>query len=93
MDIAPEGISKASGLARVANDLGIDQQHTVGAGDGTNDHEMMEWVTHGIVMGQAGQKLKDLGTVITGTVQEDGLVTALQDYFELSEDAIRSAMR
>ena len=93
LDIAPEGVSKASGLARVAEMLGIDKQHTVGAGDGTNDHEMMEWVAHGIVMGQAGQKLKDLGTVITGTVEEDGLATALQDYFELSEDAIRSAMR
>lgn len=92
LDIAPEGTSKASGLARVADDLGVAHEHTVAAGDGTNDHEMMSWVHYGIVMGQAGQPLKDLGTVVTGTVKEDGLATALKDYFDLSEEAIEEAM-
>lgn len=83
LDIAPEGISKASGLARVAETLGIDREHTVGAGDGSNDHEMISWVNYGIAMGQARQELKDIATVVTGTVEEDGLATALTRYFGL----------
>lgn len=92
LDIAPEGTSKASGLECVAESLGIDQAHTVGAGDGTNDHEMIAWVNHGIVMGQAKQELKDVATVITGTVDQDGLASALIDYFGLTEDDIANAM-
>src|SRR5699024_6152136 len=53
LDIAPDGTSKASGLELVAAELGIDREHTVGAGDGLNDLEMIEWVGHSIVMGQA----------------------------------------
>lgn len=79
LDIAPEGVSKAHGLEIVSELLGVDRADTIGAGDGTNDHEMIEWVAHGIVMGQAGEPLKSIASVVTGTVEEDGLATALID--------------
>ena len=44
---------------------------------------MIEWVQHGIVMGQAAEPLKSLASVVTGTVQEDGLATALIDHLGL----------
>lgn len=81
LDISPEGVSKASGLERVRGILGIDRDATVCAGDGSNDIEMMEWAQHGIAMGQAVSDLKALATVVTGRVDEDGLVTALGEYF------------
>src|SRR5699024_9223054 len=56
-DIAPDGTSKASGLELVAAELGVDREHPVGAGDGLNDLEMIEWVGHSIVMGQAKDEL------------------------------------
>ena len=93
LDIAPEGISKASGLQRVATSLGVERQHTVGAGDGSNDMEMMRWVAHGIAMGQAGDELKALATVVTGHVDDDGLADALVDYFSLTEEEIAKEMR
>lgn len=83
LDIAPDGISKASGLALVATELGVDHEHTVGAGDGLNDLEMIEWVAHAIVMGQSKDELKALASVVTDTVEDDGLATALVDYFDL----------
>ncbi|GAA4284487.1 HAD family hydrolase [Brevibacterium daeguense] len=81
LDIAPEGVSKASGLQVVADELGVDRVHTVGAGDGSNDHEMIQWVAHGVAMGQAKPELKEIANVVTGTVTEDGLAEALEDYF------------
>lgn len=83
LDIAPEGVSKAHGLEIVSEALGIAREDTVGAGDGSNDLEMIEWVEHGIVMGQAGEPLKELASVVTGTVEEDGLATALIDHLGL----------
>src|SRR5699024_2051037 len=57
--------------------------HTEGAGDGLNDLEMIEWVGHAIVMGQAKDELKALATVVTGRIEDDGLATALVDRFDL----------
>lgn len=77
LDIAPDGVSKAHGLEIVSELLGISREDTIGAGDGSNDIEMIEWVDYGIVMGQAGDELKSLASVVTDPVDEDGLATAL----------------
>ena len=83
LDIAPDGVSKASGLALVESELGIDHERTVAAGDGLNDLEMIEWADHSIVMGQAKDELKVLGSVVTDPVEDDGLAVALVDHFDL----------
>lgn len=83
LDIAPDGVSKASGLALVESELGVDHELTVGAGDGLNDLEMIEWVDHSIVMGQAKDELKVLASVVTEPIDRDGLAVALVDYFDL----------
>ncbi len=88
LDIAPDGISKASGLSLVATELGVDHAHTVGAGDGLNDIEMIEWAEHAIVMGQAKDELKVLASVVTDPVDDDGLAVALVDYFDLDESLL-----
>ena len=41
LDIAPEGISKASALADVAEELGVAQADVLAIGDGRNDIEML----------------------------------------------------
>ncbi|GAA1550216.1 HAD family hydrolase [Brevibacterium picturae] len=83
LDIAPDGISKASGLELVESELGIDHELSIGAGDGLNDIEMIEWVHHAIVMGQSKDVLKQHATVVTKSVDDDGLAVALVDYFDL----------
>jgi hydroxymethylpyrimidine pyrophosphatase-like HAD family hydrolase len=88
LDIAPDGISKASGLSLVATELGVDHSLTIGAGDGLNDIEMIEWVEYSIVMGQAKDELKVLASVVTDPVDEDGLAVALVDYFDLDESLL-----
>lgn len=87
LDIQPEGVSKAHGLDIVSALLSVDRADTIGAGDGLNDLEMMEWVEYGIVMGQSGDELKALASVVTGTVEEDGLATALADRLGLPDPA------
>ncbi|MGO2860815.1 MAG: HAD family hydrolase [Brevibacterium sp.] len=91
LDIAPEGISKASGLALVEAELGVPHELSVGAGDGLNDIEMIEWVEHGIVMGQAKIDLKRLASVVTGSIDEDGLAEALVEYFDLDASLLEAS--
>ena len=88
LDIAPDGVSKASGLELVESELGIDHELSIGAGDGLNDIEMIEWVHHGIVMGQSKDVLKQHASVVTKTVDDDGLAVALVDYFHLDREVL-----
>ena len=53
LDIAPEGVSKASALADVAEELGVAQADVLAIGDGRNDMEMLRWAGRGVAMGQA----------------------------------------
>lgn len=81
LDIAPDGVNKGTALERVRGILGVPKQRVFVAGDGSNDIEMFQWAGDGgraIAMGQAADDLKAVATEVTGTVLEDGLVTALE---------------
>lgn len=80
LDIAPSGISKASALELVRDRLGLDHDHTVVAGDGGNDLEMLGWAHHAIAMGQAMEPVKEAADYVAPSVDEDGLIIGLRDY-------------
>lgn len=81
LDLAPEGVSKASGLAWVCERLGVDPSDVLAIGDGRNDIEMLTWVGRGVAMGQGPQVVKDAADHVTGTVTEDGAATELRKFF------------
>ena len=82
LDIAPDGVNKATGLERVASLLGIQQERILVVGDGRNDIEMFEWVVAGggraVAMGQAPDEVKAAASDVTGGVHEDGLADVLE---------------
>jgi HAD superfamily hydrolase (TIGR01484 family) len=81
LDIAPEGVSKASGLEWVCRDLGIDRSDVLAIGDGRNDTAMLSWAGRGVAMGQAPKEVREAADQVTGTVQEDGAATELRRWF------------
>lgn len=81
LDLAPVGVSKASGLEHVARQLGIDAADALAVGDGRNDLEMFEWAGRSVAMGQAIQEVIDAADDVTGSVYEDGLATELSRWF------------
>ncbi|HET6151409.1 MAG TPA: HAD family hydrolase [Marmoricola sp.] len=81
LDLAPEGVSKASGLEWVCRELGVDAAEVLAIGDGRNDIEMLTWAGRGVAMGQGPQVVKDAADHVTGTVQEDGAATELRRWF------------
>ena len=81
LDLAPVGVSKASGLEHVARELGLSAADALAVGDGRNDLEMFEWAHRGVAMGQAIQVVLDAADDVTGSVYEDGLATELDRWF------------
>lgn len=80
VDLAPEGVSKASGLEVVCVRLGIEAADVLAVGDGHNDYEMLEWAGRGVAMGHAPDRVKNIADDVTGSIDEDGLATELAKY-------------
>ena len=80
LDLAPEGVSKASGLQYVVDRLGVDVADVLAVGDGNNDVEMLQWAGRGVAMGHAPDSLTSVADAVTGSIDEDGLATELNRY-------------
>ncbi|WP_420362757.1 HAD family hydrolase [Curtobacterium aetherium] len=80
LDIAPEGVTKATAMERIREWLDIPRSRVFAAGDGRNDIDMLRWAStsgRGVVMGQAPDDVVDAGNELTGGVTADGLAAAL----------------
>ena len=81
LDLAPEGVSKASALADVAEELGVAQAEVLAIGDGRNDVEMLRWAGRGVAMGQAPLEVQEAADDVTETVMNDGVALELGRWF------------
>ena len=80
LDIAPDGVNKATALERVRGLLGIPRSQVLAVGDGRNDIDMLEWASvfgRGVVMGQAPEEVVEAGNVRTATDMDDGVAQFL----------------
>ena len=82
LDVAPEGVTKASALEALISRLGVDSARTLAVGDGSNDVEMIEWAGAGVVMGSAPQWVRDRGDILTEPVWRDGCAAVLDAVIE-----------
>ena len=84
LDIAPDGVTKASALEVVREHLDIPRSRVFAAGDGRNDIDMLAWAARrgdGVAMGQAVPDVQRVASRVTGTIEENGLLTALRERF------------
>ncbi|MFC8041359.1 HAD family hydrolase [Paenarthrobacter sp. NPDC057355] len=78
LDIAAEGVTKASALEALRRKLGTDRANTVAVGDGRNDIEMLTWAGRGIAMGQAPDEVLAIADEVTASVLDDGAALVLR---------------
>jgi Cof subfamily protein (haloacid dehalogenase superfamily) len=81
LDLAPLGVSKASGLERVVEALGLEAEDALAIGDGRNDIEMLRWVRRGVAMGQAVEEVRAAAHHVTESVYDDGVAVELDRWF------------
>jgi Cof subfamily protein (haloacid dehalogenase superfamily) len=76
-DVLPKGSSKAVGVQKILEKLGIQKENSYAFGDGTNDFEMLAYVGTGIAMGNAVPELKDVADYVTTSCSENGILDGL----------------
>jgi HAD superfamily hydrolase (TIGR01484 family) len=81
LDLSPVGVSKASGIALVADKHGVAREDVLAVGDGRNDIEMLRWAGRGVAMGQSVEEVRAAADHVTETVWDDGVVTELSGWF------------
>jgi Cof subfamily protein (haloacid dehalogenase superfamily) len=81
LDLSPVGVTKASGLARVCEELDVSSADVLAIGDGRNDIEMLRWAGRGVAMGQAIEQVRQAADAVTADVQDDGVALELGRYW------------
>ena len=80
VDIVAPGGGKDLGMDVILEHFGIDLSETMAFGDGENDLPMLRHAGIGVAMGNAEQMVKDEAGYVTGSVDEDGILTALEHF-------------
>lgn len=78
LDLAPEGVSKASALEAVRGELGVDAAVTLAIGDGRNDLEMFAWAGWAVAMGQSVPEVIAAADEVAPSVYDDGVAVVLE---------------
>ena len=79
-EMTPRGNTKATGIQRIIDALGILREDTFAFGDDTNDLEMLAYAGHGIAMGNARDAIKEAADDVTAPVDKDGIYLAFVKY-------------
>ena len=77
LDVIPQAGGKDLGLEAVLSHLGIAREDSMAFGDGENDLSMLTYAGTGVAMGSASEQVKAAADYVTGTVDEDGVLSAL----------------
>lgn len=77
LDLTPPGVSKASALELLREELGVHPAHTVAVGDGNNDIEMLRWARTSYAMGNAPARVVEAARSEVPPVDEDGVLEVL----------------
>lgn len=75
-DVVPKKGSKAEGIKKIMDMLGVSRQDVVAFGDGLNDIEMISFAGTGVAMGNAVSHVKKVADFVTKPVDEDGIFYA-----------------
>lgn len=81
VEASAPGVTKATGLAEVAERLGVTAEETIAFGDMPNDREMLRWAGTGVAMGNAHPDLVGLADDVTAPNTADGLAKVLERWF------------
>lgn len=78
LDIVPKGGSKAKGIKKIVEKLGIPKERQYAFGDGLNDIEMLNTIENSVAMGNAKDVVKSASKYVTESVDHDGIYHGLK---------------
>ena len=78
-EFVPKGFSKASGMEKVCEILGMDMADTIAFGDSENDRAMILSAGTGVAMGNGAPAIKKIADLVARPMMEDGIYHACVD--------------
>lgn len=84
LEILPAGVSKASGLAKLAELMGIPHEHVCAIGDYYNDAEMIRFAAIGGAVAGAPDEIKAMADVTVGPCREGGVADFIEHIINLA---------
>ena len=80
IEVMPRGWTKGAAIAGLIERLGMERGDVIACGDGLNDLAMIRYAGLGVAMGNAQSEIKAAADVVTGTNDEDGIVSVIEQY-------------
>lgn len=87
LEVAAAGVTKASALALIAAERGIDPADVLVFGDSANDLDMIAWAGRGVAMGNAWPEVQAVADEVTAANTEDGIALIVERELGLSAPA------
>lgn len=79
IDVAPHGVSKASGIKQVLHYRGIKPEHAAHFGDSMNDYDILRYVGYPFVMENGSYAVKQIARRVIGTNAEHAVQNTLRE--------------
>jgi Cof subfamily protein (haloacid dehalogenase superfamily) len=78
LEFASPAVTKASGLAFLADRLGFTAEETVAFGDGENDVELLEWAGYGVAVANAHDRVLAVADWVCPAAAEEGVAQVVE---------------
>jgi Cof subfamily protein (haloacid dehalogenase superfamily) len=82
LEFASPEVTKASGLAFLAEHLGFSRERTVAFGDGENDIELLAWAGYGVAVANAHERVLAIADFVCPSVDEEGVAQVLEAFLD-----------
>lgn len=79
-EIVPAGVDKGTGLAALAEELGLTLAETIAIGDSDNDRGMLAAAGMPVAMGNATDAIKAMARYVTDTNENGGVARAIRHF-------------
>jgi Cof subfamily protein (haloacid dehalogenase superfamily) len=78
LEFASPAVTKASGLAFLADRLGFTAEETVAFGDGENDVELLQWAGYGVAVANAHDRVLAVADWVCPAAAEEGVAQVVE---------------
>ena len=82
LEFSRRGVTKGSGLAWLASEIGFTAERTVAFGDGENDVEMLEWAGLGIAVADADESALAAADLVCPPAAEEGVAQVIEAFLD-----------
>jgi Cof subfamily protein (haloacid dehalogenase superfamily) len=83
LELAHPDVTKASGLAFLAERMGFSAAETVAFGDGENDVELLEWASYAVAVANAHERVLAVADFVCPSVDEEGVAQTIEAFLHL----------